>query len=241
MLSKATYACLLAFTSIAMPAHAQFGDLSIDSLIEQFNLSPTEAAAASMIAQTLHLGPKSVIDAGQRTGQSLITLGPAFVMARQSHRSVDDVWQIREKNQGWGEVAHELGIHPGTFNKMRKNGDFGRACWSDMVYRRYKYSPSVIASMERRGMRTRDWVTASAISNGDRRRLTVISSGWKPGKSWNGHEGEAHGKSQSKGKSHDKGGGNGKGQSGNKGKGHGNGNGKGNGNSGKSHGKGRGG
>lgn len=241
MLTKSTCACLFALSIFVAPAPAQFGDLSVDSLIQQFNLSPTEAAAAAMIANALHLGPSTVIKASQRTGQSLVTLGPAFVMARQSHRSVDDVWQIRKTHKGWGEVAHELGIQPGTFNKMRRNGDFHRACWADMVQRRYRIGPTAIASMERRGMRTRDWVTASGVSNGDRRRLTLISSTWKPGKVWSGHEGEARGQGHGKGKALDKVGKDGKGRGGDHDKVRGNGKGKGNGGGDKGHGKGRGG
>ena len=35
------------------------------------------------------------------------------------------VMRLRQQKKGWGQIAHDLGIHPGTFNKLRKQLGLG--------------------------------------------------------------------------------------------------------------------
>ena len=52
----------------------------------------------------------------------------AHEMAKQANRPVDEVWAMRDKGQGWGQIAHAYGTNVGDVKKSAKrNMDTWRA------------------------------------------------------------------------------------------------------------------
>lgn len=214
--------CLLGVCS-----SARASDVSLSAIVQAHNLSVPEAAAAVLIADALGLDATIVIQTGKRSGAPLIEMGPAFVLGRECRCSADKVWKLRRSGLGWGQVAHKLGMHPGTFNKMRVKGDFDQWAWNDMMRRSYRLQPADLVVFQRNGMRRGDVIAAVVVSKGDKRRFDEAVGSWKSDKSWKsamkGKSDEVHGqgnsKSPGKGKGHGNGGSQGQGKG--HGKGHG--------------------
>lgn len=61
----------------------------------------------------------------QRLSPSQIIL--TMYLARLAGIPHAQVAASRSRGHGWGVIAHDLGIHPGTFNQMRKGLDPGKA------------------------------------------------------------------------------------------------------------------
>lgn len=173
-----------ASATLLMAAPNAHADLSVTAIMNVHGLSATEAAAAVIIADALGLDATFVIGTGRRTGQSLVVLGPAFVISHVTRRPVADVCALRRKGKGWGEIAHDLGMHPGTFNKLRVRGDFDRVAWVNLAHMRYGVAPGVIWDLERRKLGRGDWITAVALSDGDRARMDVLVGDWKKSRNW---------------------------------------------------------
>lgn len=205
----ATGALLLSGT-----AHAS---LSMTAIIRDHKLSATEAAAAILIADALKLDATFVINTSKSTGMAIVDIGPAFYISHHTRRPVTEVCKKR-KGKGWGVIAKEMGMHPGTFNKMRVQGDFDRVCWVNLANTRYRLSEKDFKGLESHGMGRGDVLATLVISGGDRNKFSGVVSDWKKDKSW---------KSHGKGGSSDKGGSKGKGNPGGKGKPGGGGKGKG--------------
>lgn len=195
-------------------AHAQ---VSMTAIIRDHKLSATEAAAAVLIADALKLDATFVISTGRNTGAPLVALGPAFVLSRECGRPVGDIWRLRRQGKGWGVIAKEMGMHPGTFNKMRRNGDFDRNAWVVLAEKRYSYRDDDFRGLEKQGLGRGDVITAVVISGGDRSKMKSAVSDYKRDKSWkvgNGGSGKSHDSDNGKGseKGSSKGGNSGKGK-----------------------------
>jgi hypothetical protein len=226
--------------------------------------SAIEQAAARLLGDKFGIPVQQIFDLSRRSQQDVFELAPTYSFARQSRHPADEVWRLREQGLGWGEIAHRLGIHPGTFNKMRKAGAFDRdAIWSSIYRDRYGMSSADIAAIRKRGGSHRDLLPAAMIArstrispisvydryrkNGDWDRTAVTyrvdlkNSGksWSPKVKSSTSKGHSSNSGQAKGHDvgHGKGNSSGHGNSGkgNSGKGKGGGNGGGN---GKGHGKG---
>lgn len=180
---KRNFAALLIGASILTAGPFAKADLSVAAIVEKHSLSITEAAAALLIADALDLDVTAVIRTGAQAGQSLVTLGPAFVIARDTKMGVLDVWR-KGKGRGWGVIAQELGWHPGTFNKMRVQGDLDRVIWVNLATSRFKHPPSVWEKLEKDGFKRPDIITAFVLSGGDKKKLDTIVGEFKKSKKW---------------------------------------------------------
>jgi len=172
------------------------------------------------------------------------------------------VYEAKGRGHGWGQVAHELGIHPGTFNKLRKGFDPGKAddasfeeavfIWTMAQY--YERKPDDLWALRNQKQPflgiflALDLSSKSGKSANDLLRKRKDSTSWKalagslgvsedrlkhPGKPKGGKE-FRHGQGESGGSGQGNGG-NGQGNGGND-HGNGGGNGQGNGGHGKGHG-----
>ena len=111
---------LIALT-ICTAASAQNSLLAKISL--DHKLTTTEAAAAVLIGSALGIKVEWVIGASRDAGVHLHNIGPAIVISHHSGYSLHDVLRQKPKGEGWGNVAKRLGMHLGTFNKMRVKGN----------------------------------------------------------------------------------------------------------------------
>lgn len=126
---------------MVVPTVAHASDVELAAIMRTNKLSSVEAAAVVVIADLLGVNADFVIRTGRSTGQPPSVYGPAMVYAHDCHRPFNDVW--RERGKGWGNVAHNIGMHPGTFNQYRKKGySVDEIIWMNSLNRGYRISPT---------------------------------------------------------------------------------------------------
>jgi hypothetical protein len=92
----------------------------------------------------------------------------AIYANRYGRASWDDIYRMRRDGMGWGQIAHAIGMHPGQFNKMRKNNrwandrDMFDDIWRDRFDRKGTRN-SDIDWARSRGMSYRDAYIADQI------------------------------------------------------------------------------
>ena len=133
---------------LIVPAWAS--DLGLTAIMRTHKMSALEAAAVVVIADALHVNADFVISTGRGSGVSPVIYGPAYIYSYRTHQDFDDVW--RKRKMGWGEIAHSIGMHPGTFNKLRRQGySVDQIIWMDTLNRRYRIPYSDYSSWRKGG------------------------------------------------------------------------------------------
>jgi hypothetical protein len=176
----------------------------------QFN-KEIERIGAMILSGQLGLPQDEILRTSDRYDRSVYDLAPLYSIQRQTRRSSDEIWRLRQSGLGWGQIAQRLGMHPGTFNKMRVRGEFDNDWrWDDIMRDRYGWSDSQIRERRKRGDR---WTVL--FQEAETRK--------KSGKGMKGHDdhGSMGHKSTTHGKSGTKSHGGGSTKGGGPGKGHG--------------------
>lgn len=233
---------LLLVVAASAMARPQFGGTSVDAVFRDNSSSLVNVAAAVVLAKVLGVDVNLVLNDSRSYGIPVYEQGPVWYIAHECHRPVPTVWELRRRGMGWGEIAHQMGIHPGTFNKMRKRGEFDRF-WPAMASN-CGVSGTSWDGYRRRGVSDRDIIVAVGVSGGNGRNIDHVISKRRSSGYWdvpgrgkvkassataphgkghatsNGKSGESHGKGASGSKSHGNGHGTvGKTKGGGKGKG----------------------
>jgi hypothetical protein len=132
-------------------------------------LTPLEAAAAIVIGDALGFKVDALVMSHKSSNDSFAILGPAIVISKNTGHSLDYVLKNKPKGEGWGNVAKKLGMHPGTFNKMRaKGGSFENQCWMNMLYTKYRFPESEYVRVQKQGLSDLEIVLAVVKSEGKR-------------------------------------------------------------------------
>ncbi len=198
-----------------VPTVAHASDVELAAIMRTNKLSSIEAAAVVVIADVLGVNADFVIRTGRSTGQPPSIYGPAMIYADQCNRPFKDVW--RERGKGWGNVAHGIGMHPGTYNQYRKKGySNDEIIWMNSLNRGYRISPNQYQTWRGQGFSRNSILECSARYDGNSRKMT---SHFDERRSKNKVKASSHGNSDKRGGSKKKGSGHGKG--GNKGGGRG--------------------
>jgi uncharacterized protein YoaH (UPF0181 family) len=199
-----------------------------------------ERLGGVLIARQLGIDPGLVFDTRIRYNQSVYDLAPVYSMHRHSRRDIEHIWRLRSSGMGWGQIAQEIGMHPGTFNQLRNQGAFDRdRIWHTTYTSRYGltaeqirrlqgmgFGPDAIAAIAHISFRsgasidqvaqafraTRNWDTIP--------RQFGIEDDWRDGR-WRGEWTRAPGRATAPGQNRGQGQGQGKGQGKGKGKGKG--------------------
>lgn len=149
------------------------------AVIRDYHLSAMEAAAVVVVADALGVNADFVIRTGRSTHQPPSVYGPALIYAHECHRSFEDVWRDRDRDdeRGWGNVAHRIGMNPGTFNKYRKQGySVDEIIWMDAMHDRYKVSYDRYDGWRRDGYSNRMILENAGRYNGNYKKM---DSHWK--------------------------------------------------------------
>jgi len=175
---------LIAFASLAFVSQAK-ADVSMTAIIRDHNLSALEAAAAILIADALHLDADFVVSTSRNYGTRPSILGPVWIMSRESHRPLPQVWRSYRKGKGWGNVAKECGMHPGDFNKMRAKGKYSydEMIWMNATHDRYGWNENQWSSFRRSGYTPNQILYASVAERGNYTRARESAKK----KSWNNY------------------------------------------------------
>lgn len=153
--------------------------------------APTRAAgeletiALALLAQKFGIGQQQAQRLQTLTNRSVFETAPVYSTSHYTHRSVDEVWRLRQQGLGWGQVARRLGMSPGRFNKLRTSGAFDSdAIWTSICKERYGASGSDLAAIRRRGGSMRDALSASIIARASHRSPVVVYKRYQSDRDW---------------------------------------------------------
>ena len=144
-------------------------EVLLRSVMKENRLSTTEAAAAILIGEALGVKMDWLMHAQAHHSQPFIILGPAIVISKQTGKHLDFVMKNRPKGKGkgWGNVAKQMGMHPGDFNKMRVQGvSFESLVWMNMLSKKYKFKPSEFKKLQKDGFKDAHIVLAVVRTEG---------------------------------------------------------------------------
>lgn len=160
---------LLVVVSVLAVGSANAQTTILAKVTTDHKLTPLEAAAAIVIGDALGLKVDALVMSSKSYNDSFAVIGPALVISQSTGRSLQDVMANKPKGEGWGNVAKRLGMHPGTFNKMRaKNGSFENQCWMNMLHTKYKFPESEYLRVQKEGLTDLEIVLAVVKSEGKR-------------------------------------------------------------------------
>lgn len=139
----------------------------LEGIMREHNISATEAAAGILVGSALGLDLDFLVDQGHRHHQSITIIGPALIISRDTGHDLAYVLRHKPKGKGWGQVAKEMGMHPGTFNKMRKQGvSFESMVWMQMLGDKYHFSDRDYKRYRKDGLTDIELVLAVVMSEG---------------------------------------------------------------------------
>jgi hypothetical protein len=152
-----------------------------------FSQSDLERIAAELLADRFNVNLDSVLGIRRETREDVWDLGPVFSMSRYGNRNASEVQRLRASGMGWGQIAQRIGMHPGTFNKLRNQGYFDRdPFWDDVMRRRYNVRQTDIDVVRRRGARLEDILGAVIVGKATNRSPNDVYSRYRTTKNWDG-------------------------------------------------------
>lgn len=168
----------------------QLGILSIT--LGLFTLAPSakadtllEKIAATVLADQFGIDTRDVIVMRDRSGGSIYDLAPYYEMSYYGRTSPSSVWALRNQGLGWGQVAQRIGMHPGTFNKLRKNGAFDRdRFWTDRYRSRFGVPEQQITVIRRSGGSLEDLLGAIVIGKLTKQSPQTVYDRYRTDRSW---------------------------------------------------------
>ena len=146
---------------------------------------PLEEIAVTLLADRFGVDPAQIVGFLDRSDLSVFEAAPYYSTSYYTDDPVDEVWRLREQGLGWGQVAQRLGMHPGTFNKLRKSGAFDRdEIWESIYEDRYGVRESDIDLIRRRGGSMRDVLPASIIARASRTSPVTVFQRFRTTRNW---------------------------------------------------------
>lgn len=144
-----------------------------------------EKIAATVLADQFGIDTRDVIVMRDRSGGSIYDLSPYYEMSYYGRSSPSSIWALRNQGLGWGQVAQRIGMHPGTFNKLRKNGAFDRdRFWTDRYRTRFGVTDQQITVLRRSGGSLEDILGAIVIGKLTRQSPQLIYDRYRTDRSW---------------------------------------------------------
>lgn len=123
-----------------------------------------ERIAVAVLADKFGIDTREVIVLQQQTRLPVYELSPILEGAYYFKQRPATVWQLRQQGLGWGQIAQRVGMHPGQFNKLRKEGAFDRdRFWSTSYRERFGVPDSQVVIVRQRGGTLEDVLAAIII------------------------------------------------------------------------------
>lgn len=166
---------LLLAVSVLAPAF--LGQSQSGSILEEI--------AAQILGERFGLDTVDIFRVQEQTDEEIWDLGPTLTMSRYGNSTAYEVDRMRDSGLGWGEIAKRIGMHPGTFNKLRNQGYFDRdEFWDDVIHRRYDVDESELDWVRRNGGDQDDVLCSAIIAHSSRKRPTDVYRRYRSTKSW---------------------------------------------------------
>ena len=169
---------------ICLPALAVFGMAAMP--VRSHAQLPVEEIALKLLGDRFGIAPEQISGFLGRSNVNVFDAAPYYSTSYHTERPVDEVWRLRQEGLGWGQIAHRLGMHPGTFNKLRKSGAFDRdEIWEDICEDRYGLRESEFNAIRRRGGTIRDALPAAIIARASHTRPLTVYQRYRSVRDWN--------------------------------------------------------
>jgi hypothetical protein len=148
--------------------------------------SDLELIAAQLLGDRLGIDWEDIWQIARSPQEDVWDMAPEYVMSEYGDEPYPTVHRMRESGLGWGEIAHRIGMHPGTFNKLRQQGYFDRdEFWDDVCSRRYGIPESELDAIRRRGARNPDVLSTVIICRSSGRKPSEVYDNYRKSRSWN--------------------------------------------------------
>ncbi|HJP83146.1 MAG TPA: hypothetical protein VJ835_06525 [Fimbriimonadaceae bacterium] len=148
--------------------------------------SDLELIAAQLLGDRLGIDWEDIWQIARSPQEDVWDMAPEYVMSEYGDEPYPTVHHLRESGLGWGEIAHRIGMHPGTFNKLRHQGYFDRdEFWDDVCSRRYGVPESELDAIRRRGARNPDVLSTVIICRSSGRKPSEVFDNYRKSHSWN--------------------------------------------------------
>lgn len=148
-----------------------------DSLLEKI--------ATVILADKFGIDNREVVVLREQTNLPVYQLAPIYEGAYYFKRSPSTIWQLRNQGLGWGEIAHRVGMHPGTFNKLRKQGAFDRdRFWTTSYQDRFGVPTQRIEVMRKSGGSLEDVLGAIIVGKLTKTDPSQVYDRFQTERSW---------------------------------------------------------
>jgi hypothetical protein len=118
-------------------------------------------------------------------------MAPAIVIVSASKRDLREILALRRKGRGWGVIAHQLGVHPGAFNKRRvaltklSDAQIEAAVWQQVLAQIFAVPPPQIIVLRQKGLSWGDVLAALQVAAAARMTPEAVLVVWRnAGKDW---------------------------------------------------------
>lgn len=171
MLMKKAFFLATFAIALVSAALGQFRDTRLNDLFNKKEITIAEAAAAAVLSEALGLDTASLFKSVNPYG-SIYDHGMGLWLSRTANYPMADIYRLKNQGHGWGVIAQRIGMHPGTFNKMRKAGAFDPGgFWPWIVGDRYGLDRRTWDEAVRRGASPDKVLVAAALSRGNRAKF----------------------------------------------------------------------
>ena len=144
-----------------------------------------ERIAVAVLADKLGIDTREVVVLQQQTRLPVYELAPILEGAYYFKQQPTTVWRLREQGLGWGQVAQRVGMHPGQFNKLRKQGAFDRdRFWATSYRERFSVPDSQIVVVRQRGGTLEDVLAAIVIGKLTNKPPQDVYTRYQTDRSW---------------------------------------------------------
>ena len=147
--------------------------------------SVLERIATVILAEKFGIDTREVDIFRSQSNVDVYELAPVYEGAHYFHRTPSQVWQLRNQGMGWGQIAHRVGMHPGTFNKLRKQGAFDQdRFWVNSYRERFGVPTERVEVIRRSGGTLQDVLGAILVGKLTKQDPRDVYDQYKTERSW---------------------------------------------------------
>ena len=167
MINRNLLAWTTAISALLCASFASAQRSRLDDLTRDYRISRSDAAAAIVLAGSLHMSERDIVYAARDCGRGVFDVAPAFVIANYADEGVERVWRQRDGRR-WLDYALDLRIDIRSFNRLDvREDDFDRMMWANLLDGTYGCRPTLWDDMRGRGLSARDALVAIVLGEGD--------------------------------------------------------------------------
>lgn len=131
--------------------------------------------ASEILASKFGVSVTEITRLQKMSGLSIDGIAPVLSASSCGNTTPERVWALRRQGLGWGEIADRIGMHPGTFNKLRAAGAFDSpSIWNNALRLRFEVSGREIQAAQRRGATPQDMIGAILIGKATGRSMQAV-------------------------------------------------------------------